>query len=146
MSSALVSASLGSACILPCKIVAVRSGGHHGELRSGEKMDEGRSFRRPPRAQTTRGKLAKIGGTTKCPVSVHPKSEQAGWAIDSRHHRHGRESGFKRPEPTTQKKGAAVAGAADASGGDNSAGINIKSTLHFYIYYILLILILIPLA
>ena len=37
MSSALVSASLGNARILPCKSVAVRSGGHHDELRPGEK-------------------------------------------------------------------------------------------------------------
>ena len=47
MSSALVSASLGSARIMIDKCVAVRSGGYHDELRSGEKMVEERSFRRP---------------------------------------------------------------------------------------------------
>ena len=50
-SSAVASASLENAHVLPCKCVAVRSGGHHGELRSGEKMDERRSFRRPSRAR-----------------------------------------------------------------------------------------------
>ena len=43
----MVSASLGNAHILPCKCVASRSGGHHDELRSGEKMDAYQSFRRP---------------------------------------------------------------------------------------------------
>ena len=55
MRSAVVSASLGSAHVLPCKCAAARSGGHHDELRSGEKVDGRRSFRRP----TTRAKLAK---------------------------------------------------------------------------------------
>ena len=43
----MVSASLGNAHILPFKCVASRSGGHHDELRSGEKMDAYQSFRRP---------------------------------------------------------------------------------------------------
>ena len=44
MSSALVSASLGSDRIMIDKCVAVRSGGHHDELRSGEKwMNDGLS-------------------------------------------------------------------------------------------------------
>ena len=81
MSSAVASASLGSAHVLPCKCVAARSGGHHDELRSGEKMDERRSFRRP----TTRAKLAKIRmllsgspkmGPTRCLTATLEKAAE----------------------------------------------------------------------
>ena len=58
----MVSDSLGNAHILPCKCVAVRSGGHHGELRSGEKMDERRSFRRPCFQRGEAWENAKIAG------------------------------------------------------------------------------------
>ena len=44
---------------------------------SREKMDACWSFRRPSRAPTTRAKLAEIGGTKKCPILGHIKSEQA---------------------------------------------------------------------
>ena len=44
---------------------------------SREKMDACSSFRRPSRAPTTRAKLAEIGGTKKCPILGHIKSEQA---------------------------------------------------------------------
>ena len=48
--------------VLPCKCAASRSGGHHGELRSGEKMDEERSFRHP----TMRVKLEKSPMSCQC--------------------------------------------------------------------------------
>ena len=60
--SSMASASLGNAHVLPCKCVAVRSGGHHDELRSGEKMDGRRSFRHPSRARQRERSVREMAG------------------------------------------------------------------------------------
>ena len=75
MSSAWESSSLGYTCILPWKCAAVRSGGHHGELRSGEKwMSIGLSVVRRGPWGVERNKKGEIGHGSDCKFQNDQKS------------------------------------------------------------------------